>query len=254
MINKRRTIIAVVVFASLLTGCGNQVAEFNQAVRSGDLEKAEALLAEEPTLVDTEEGGRTLLFEALREDQRNMVLLLIDNGVDVNIKDEHRFTPLHCAAQQGYSEIAELLIAKGANVNATDMMGETPLHSAVLGGHKDVVEVLLAGGADLDAENLIRRTPLHFAARDGYVDVVEVLLAQGASVNVKDKSPGRTPLHYAAQQDHKDIAELLLAQGADVNARDLLSRTPLYWASTRANKEGICMDVVELLRKHGGQY
>jgi len=39
-----------------------------------------------------------------------------------------------------------------------------------------------------------------------------------------------------------------------VNARDLLSRTPLYWASTRANKEGIYMDVVELLRKHGGQY
>ena len=255
MANEKRMIIAVMIAGLILTGCGgSHVAEFNQAVRSGNLEEVEALLMEEPTLVDAEEGGRALLFEALREDQRNMVLLLIDNGVDVNIKDEHRFTPLHCAAQQGYSEIAELLIAKGANVNSTNLMGETPLHTAVLGGHKDVIEVLLAGGADVDAENLIRRTPLHFAARDGCLDVVEVLLAQGASVNVKDRSPGRTPLHYAAQQDHKNIAELLLAQGADVNARDLLSRTPLYWASTRANKEGIYMDVVELLRKHGGQY
>ena len=253
--NRRMVITVMVLFASLmLTGCGNPVADFHQAVRSGNLEEAEALLAEEPTLVDAEEGGRTLLFEALRERQRNMVLLLIDSGVDVNIKDAQCFTPLHCAAQQGHTEIAELLIAKEANVNATDMMGETPLHAAVLGGHKDVVLVLLAGGADVDAENRMRRTPLHFAARDGYLDVVEVLLAQGADVNAKDKSPSRTPLHYASQQDHKGVAELLLVQGADVNARDLLSRTPLYWASVRFNKEGVCRDVVELLREHGGQY
>jgi len=260
MANKKRMIrrmitTVMVLFAGLiLTGCGNSVAEFHQAVRSGDLEMAEALLAEEPTLVDSKEGGQTLLFEALQEEQRNMVLLLIDNGVDVNVKDTHSFTPLHYAAQQGHTEIAELLTAKGANVNATDMMGETPLHAAVLGGHKDVVLVLLAGGADVDAENRMRRTPLHFAARDGYLDVVEVLLAQGADVNAKDKSPSRTPLHYAAQQDHKGVTELLLAQGADVNARDLLSRTPLYWASVRFNKEGVCKDVVELLRRHGGQY
>ena len=256
MANKRRKIIAVLVlFATslIVTGCGNSVAaDFQQAVRSGDLVTAEALLAEEPTLVDFEEGGQALLFEALREEQKHMVLLLIDSGVDVNVK-EQCFSPLHCAAQQGHTEITELLIAKGANPNAIDMMGETPLHAAVLGGHKDVVIVLLAGGADVDAENRMQRTPLHFAAKEGYLEVVEVLLAQGANVNAKDKSPSRTPLHYAAQQDHKDVAELLLVQGADVNARDLLSRTPLYWASIRASKEGVCKDVVELLREHGGQ-
>jgi ankyrin repeat protein len=256
MANRRIVIDVMVLFATslILTGCGNSsVAEFHQAVQSGDLETAEALLTEEPTLVDTEAGGQALLFEALREEQRDMVLLLIDSGVDVNVK-EQCFSPLHCAAQQGHAEIAELLIAKGANPNATDMMGETPLHEAVLGGHKDVVVVLLAGGADVDAENRMRRTPLHFAARDGYLDVVEILLAQGADVNAKDKSPSRTPLHYAAQEDHKEVAELLLTQGADVNARDLLSRTPLYWASIRANKDGVCKEVVELLRKNGGQY
>jgi len=256
MANGKRMIVALMVlFGSfILTGCGTQIAAFHQAVRSDNLEEAESMLAEEPTLVDAEGDGRALLFEALREEQKSMVMLLIDNGVDVNIKDKNCFSPLHCAAQQGHVEIAELLIAKGANPNAIDMMGETPLHAAVLGGHKDVVMVLLAGGADVDAENRMRRTPLHFAAKDGYLDVVEVLLAQGADVNAKDKSPSRTPLHYAAQQDHKGVAELLLVQGADVNARDLLSRTPLYWASIRASKEGVCKDVVELLRENGGQY
>ena len=256
MANGKKMIIALMVlFASfILTGCGTQIAAFHQAVRSGNLEEAEAMLAEEPTLVDAEGDGRTLLFEALREEQKSMVMLLIDNGVDVNIKDKNCFSPLHCAVQQGHVEIAELLIAKGANVNATDMMGETPLHAAALGGHKDVVVVLLAGGANVNSENQMERTPLHFAARDGHLRVVELLLAQGADVNAKDKSPSRTPLHYAAQQDHKDVAELLLAQGADVNARDLLSRTPLYWASIRLNRDRVCKDVVELLRRHGGQY
>jgi len=45
----------------------------------------------------------------------------------------------------------------------------------------------------------------------------------------------------------------LLAQGADVNVRDLLSRTPLYWASVRFSKERVCKDVIELLRGHGGK-
>lgn len=39
----------MILFASfILTGCGNQIAAFHQAVRSGNLEEAEAMLAEEP--------------------------------------------------------------------------------------------------------------------------------------------------------------------------------------------------------------
>ena len=154
MANKRRMIIAVLVlFASLLTGCESRVAGFHEAMWSGNLEKAEALLAEKPTLVDAEKDGRIPLFEALQEDQRHMVLLLIDSGVDVNVQDKVGFTPLHYAAQHGYAEITERLIARGVNVNATDMMGQTPLHLAAKVGYKDVVVILLAGGADVNAEN-----------------------------------------------------------------------------------------------------
>jgi len=255
MANKKRMIIAVILFATLvLTGCGSPVAKFHEAIRSGNVEEAAALLIEKPTLVDAKQGGRNPLFEALQQEQKEIVLLLIENGADVNIKDNRGFTPLHYAAQQGSAEIAEHLITSGANVNETNMMSETPLHIAVSGGHTDVVVALIAGGADVNVENPMKRTPLHIAARIGHVDVVEVLLAHGANINAKDRSPGRTPLHYAAQEDHKDVAEFLLAQGADVNARDLLSRTPLYWASVRYCKEGVCKEVVELLRSHGGLY
>ena len=84
--------------------------------------------------------------------------------------------------------------------------------------------------------------------------MAEALLIGEANIEAKDRSPGRTALHYAAQQDHTDVTELLLNFGADVNATDLLSRTPLYWASIRVKRDGVCHEVVELLRSHNARY
>lgn len=245
--------VAVLVVCLMFTGCSNVTADFHEAVVTGNTDQAVALLEVEPTLVETKTDGSYPIFKVLREDQMQMFMLLVDNGADVNIKDERGNTPLHYAAQEGQTEIAKILIAKGANVNAKGFKDGTPLHRAAKGGNKDVAVFLLDAGADVNAENYMERTPLHFAAKNGNIDVVEVLIARGAAVNAKDRSPGHTPLHYAAQQGHKEIAELLLSNGADVNARDLLAHTPMYWASARFNREGVCGDVLELLREHGAR-
>ena len=44
-------------------------------------------------------------------------------GVNANVKDINKMTPLHRAAPMGHKEIIELLIAKGADVNAKDKTG-----------------------------------------------------------------------------------------------------------------------------------
>ncbi len=75
----------------------------------------------------------------------------LDDGKDVNAKDDTGMTPLHLAAMYGRKEIAELLIAKGADVNAKDDARWTPLHYA--GGSKEVAELLIAKGADVNAKN-----------------------------------------------------------------------------------------------------
>ena len=59
------------------------------------------------------------------------VKLHLDEGSDVNAKDEDGVTPLQYAAEGGYNEIVELLIDKGANVNAKDDDGATPLDVAI---------------------------------------------------------------------------------------------------------------------------
>ena len=55
---------------------------------------------------------------------KDIIELLITNGMDVNAKNDAAETPLHLATTK---EVAELLIANGADVNATTNRGTTPL-------------------------------------------------------------------------------------------------------------------------------
>jgi ankyrin repeat protein len=155
--------------------------EIQDAVKSGDLAKVEALLKDHPDLVSSKDNtGKSLL---------------------------------HYAAFYGYTNIAGFLLTKKANVNAKDDGGGTPLQCAAKMGHTDVVELLLANKAEVDPKvESNGYTPLHFAAEMGNKDVVGLLLANKAEVNAKDKK-GETPLHLAKTYRHDDVAELLSQHG-----------------------------------------
>ena len=48
------------------------------------------------------------LHEAVLDQDLNLVRSCIEEGFDVNEKDENSFTPLHYAAQDGLEEIAKI--------------------------------------------------------------------------------------------------------------------------------------------------
>ena len=72
----------------------------------------------------------------------------MDAGTDVNAKDEDENTPLHRAAYYGHKEIVVLLIAKGADVNVKNDVGYTPLD----GNHPDTADLLRKHGGKTGAE------------------------------------------------------------------------------------------------------
>ena len=53
----------------------------------------------------------------------NALEVLLDRGVDVNVKTKHGDTPLHYASRKGFPQIIELLVSHGADLNITSEFG-----------------------------------------------------------------------------------------------------------------------------------
>jgi ankyrin repeat protein len=103
----------------------------HRAAAAGDIEAVKQHLAAGTDMnVRVGEWGDTPLHRAAFEGYKEIVELLINNEVDVNVKDDYGCTPLHDAAEYGHKKIIELLISKGADVNAENDDGLTPLDRA----------------------------------------------------------------------------------------------------------------------------
>jgi hypothetical protein len=105
--------------------------------------------------------------------------LLSIRNINVNVKDdEYGRTPLHYAAWNGHIEITHLLLQNGAEVNVRDNDGRTPLHCAAGNGNVDVLHLLVENGADLEAQNNYGWRALHWAAFTGNLPFIQELISR----------------------------------------------------------------------------
>jgi len=117
--------------------------------------------------------------------------------------------PLHCAVSK---KMAEYLISKGADVNLRAFTKNTPLHCAAANGYVEVAKVLLKNGASPSAIGMTGQSPLHLAAKKGSVEMIKLLVSNGAAINQKDDH-GHTPLDVAKQNDRDEAASALQSLG-----------------------------------------
>ena len=116
------------------------------------------------SVVEDPSSGK-LLHDAIWDGNIERVKRLIDNGADVNFRDDYDYTPLHWAVREGYMDIVQLLVANGADINAIGMYrwgGKTPLHQAVIYGHKAIEKYLIAHGADVNIRDSSGLRPLDY--------------------------------------------------------------------------------------------
>lgn len=95
---------------------------------------------------DTEE--ESVLHAFAGQDQVEDMVLLLDQGCEVDLRDGQGCTALHFGADRGAVAAMKLLMQRGADINATDLNGQTPLHYAYLCGRDEAVQLLLSNGAD----------------------------------------------------------------------------------------------------------
>ncbi len=84
------------------------------------------------------------------------------------------------AADFGREDIVHLLLNMGLNVNLRNHVKETPLEIAVRNQHASIVEVLLAAGANPNHRDFFSMPMLHHARQSGNEQIISLLLAAGA--------------------------------------------------------------------------
>ncbi|XP_044745319.1 serine/threonine-protein phosphatase 6 regulatory ankyrin repeat subunit B-like [Coccinella septempunctata] len=216
----------------------NRPAFYNKPLLSIALEKSNSFMVKR--LMDMgadyrkrDPGEITHLHEAVCLADPLSVKLFLEAGIDINVRDYHRRTPLHYAALGTSLEcFYEVLLWKGANINAIDKYGNTPLNYAIKDSEtfdKVTLKILLKHGCDPDIADNSGNTPLHnlffTTGLDSFRKAV-ILIETGAALNVKNRC-GKTPLHLAIENGYNGSCIVLIEHGADMNMEDANGVTPL---------------------------
>jgi uncharacterized protein len=186
--------------------------DFLNALKSGDLDRLRALLAEDPDLLDIRsDSGLSPVLLAIYHGHPEAARVLIEQGKTLDLYE--------AAAAGEQARVVELLEADPAAINVHAPDGFHALGLATFFGHAGLVGWLLENGADpnVAADNSMRVRAIHSAAavKDPALahELATMLIDYGADVNAQQEG-GYTALHEAALSGKTELARLLLAHGA----------------------------------------
>lgn len=189
------------------------------------------------------------IFEAVKNNDWDGIARLIENGIDINIRDKEGMTALIYASWNGKTEIVKKLLHNGADVNSADNLGWTALMLASAGGYASIIEMLILSGADIHAKSHENATALMYAANSDqdHPGCIKLLTNHGALIN-EVESINYSALTFAAMRGNLQAAVVLIESGADININYGKHSNPLATA-----KEYKRVEMVDLLRKHNAR-
>ena len=132
--------------------------DFNELLTDGNIDQLKAVYDKCEL---TAHNGRYSLSTALHFGgvPDELVIWLVEQGLDINIPDYYGATPLYRQAILGRDTV-KLLLELGADIGKPNTYGESPLHVAAEFFHPKTVKLLIDKGADVNAKNDMGRTPL----------------------------------------------------------------------------------------------
>jgi len=219
----------------------------------------------------------TALMIAVEEGYKEIVVLLLKYGAQLNVKNTRGHTPLMIAIRHDEISIALCLIENGALVTPTNIQGETvllmllrkeydyeKLYRAIIESDPRVLEI-----PDLQNETPLfvaikRHNPMRNillleynapfnipthenmdnalmeAARYGYEDLVQAMLERSGVDSMfinLANYQGDTAIFIAARENRTQIVTLLLKYGADINIQNMDGETLLTIVTENNNTD-----------------
>ena len=114
-------------------------------------------------------------FYLVQKNNISGIRYLINQGVNINILDEERTSPLHIACKESSIQTIEEIIYQGSMINIPDLVGWTPLHMACYYNRPDVVLLLLKSGANYNTHNRDKLSARDLAIKSGNYNCAKVL-------------------------------------------------------------------------------
>lgn len=214
------------------------------------------------------------LFNAVRENNKDLINYLLEIGLDINHYNKHGESLLFYCANN--LELTAYLIENEINVNKQDNDGQTAIMLSAQHGNIGVVQLYIESNADLGLKDNEGKTVLDYSngmtknehkrtyqpikdllkmngASSGYIlreavsrgtteEVEEILKSAKSKPNVKDQF-GSTALVYTCEVEK---LELLYKFGIDLNIKNQDDLTGLIFASRKG-----CYDAVKFYIEHG---
>jgi len=154
-----------------------------------------------------ESGADYSITDSNNDTARDYAIEEYQNDVRDYLTNEKR-PSIHQATFDGLIEKVERMVEQGADVNARDNVGRTPLHIAAAENHTLDMRVLFNLGADLNAKDGQGRTPMMYAAADGKADAVTLLVSQQANVQLEDED-GMRAYDWARSSGNNQLTSFL---------------------------------------------
>jgi ankyrin repeat protein len=182
---------------------------------------------------------------------------LIEQGADINTKDEEGNTLLALALLSYNYDLVPILIEQGADVNMPNgKYNTTPLMFMMSRNNPRIVKTLIEAGAKVDEKDDHGMTCLALGASSGVCNMqtMKLLIEKAVGVDEKDHD-GKTPimhiLNYFGRLEPdvgKSIISLLIEKGVKLNEKDNDGKTPLMYAVSTIN-----LDIISFLIEKGAR-
>lgn len=206
------------------------VSIYNNCINN-KLDVVEKLLNE--NYYTTDIFGNTLLFYACVNDLYEMVILLLNHGLDINHKDCFGRTVLHKVARVGNQYMINLLLHYNANQYIEDIYERYPIVVAFIYKKDLVIEEFLNFGFKVhQLMNTNNLTILHIASLYDSEKIINNILRhkfKNAYINDQMKDNGFTALHLAYLFKKKNSIKALINNGASLDITDKYGFTVKYY-------------------------